>query len=252
MHNRLFSATQYNHYSLDARKALPKNFIELNIYSNPKNIKELVKIQQSKMQEMHLKYNHLLKRNLHGKIVYTLSPQSPEEMIKIGGFKKTYSSLWLSSKSGNNSGCVCFSLLPEITALFRDHTKTNFLYAVVLQEDDDLLLPGTRWRELISPGAFRIPNESFFAARQLLEIKENGQLNLGPLIGRRGKDKNNLIIQGEKFDQFCSNQLVLPKEINQGDDYPLEFEIIDTPQSADFQKEIEIHYQSSNKYINIK
>ncbi|MBV9576622.1 MAG: hypothetical protein JO149_08360 [Gammaproteobacteria bacterium] len=214
-----------------------KNLIELTIKPHVAAVKELSVLQQIKTQEMEVKYHQLLKRRFEKKIVYTLSARAPEEMLKAGGLKKTCAELWLSMESGANSGCICFSLLPSITAIFKRSLKKAYIYAVVL--NDEYFVPNSRWREIISPGAFPISSNDFFAVRELLAIKANGQLKLGPLMGQRGQER---FLHGEQLAQFCSGRLMMPAAINQGDDYPLEFAIKDTPYSAQFQKEVTAYY----------
>ncbi len=195
------------------------------------------------------KYPHLKMQKFSGEIVYVLRGESPEEAVKAGGFLPRNKSLWVASNgSGNSTGSICFSFLPEVAALFhasvvgKSPNKKAYLYAVPLH--GVFVMPGGPWRQVLSPGAFPLPLS--FRARELLGDCQNpdsptvDRLRLGPLIG-----EGELTGPCPSFRDFMNTSeasLIKPKEFPTSDDVPQEFDIIDTEISARFQQETEEYY----------
>lgn len=220
--------------------------------STSQGIKALTVLKNVKMNLMQTKYPHIMEEIFHGKVVYTLQSVPPEKMIQDGGLRAG-EDLWFSNTgSGKNSGSICFSLLPEITTLFFSSLKNGttphraYLYAFPLI--GSFLLPGSKWREVISPGAFPLP--PWWVVRELKEIRHESQVLLGPLKGV--PNCQGPYIRGEHFDKYCHNRLISPPALDYGEDHPLEynFTAIDTPFSAHFQQKVNKHYREvqENQY----
>ena len=209
-------------------------------------IEELAKHKIKMMKMMQEKYPEIMPVQFNGEIAFRLCRVSPEEMIKKGGFhagSNETSDLWFNSYTGDNQGSICFSLLPEVVTVFTPHIpngKKAYLYAFPLV--GDFLATGGRWRQVIAPGAF--PITPWWAARELIQIKQDNQIELGPMVGHKGDIK---LILDERFKAFYDNTLVKPQEYDLGEDYPLEYEIKDTPATKVFQEKVEAHYRNPRK-----
>lgn len=216
----------------------------------PSRMKKLALIQKNKLHEMKFKYPHILEKTFYGKIAYTLQWQSPKETIAKGGFLSS-SHLWLSNTgSGNNLGCICFSLLPEVAALFSrgsvpksPFTSQKSLYLYALPLTGNFILPGSAWREVISPGAFPLP--PFWLARELLNIDYKRNIILGELM--TGANKIN-VVPGERMQAYLNNTLILPEELDFGEDFPLSYRVIDTEASASMQHDVEAYYYQTQRH----
>ncbi|RDI39072.1 hypothetical protein [Aquicella lusitana] len=233
------------HFSSSSIK-LPKDFNLLTAQTTYQAVTHLAAIKGKKSEEIKTKYPQLLEHFFHGKIAYTLQYKSPEEVIKNGGLLSR-KDLWVSNtRSGYNDGCICFSLLPEVTAIFSRGSihssstkKTSKPYIYAFPLTGNFFIPGSQWREIISPGAF--PLTRFWMCRELLDIDHQNKIHLGPIQGHIGKMD---IIHGERLEAYLQNKLVKPNEIDFGEDFPLEFDINDTDESAKFQKAVKEHYDA--------
>ena len=85
-----------------------------------------------------------------------------------------------------------------------------------------------------SPGAFPIPHH--WLVRELLEIRNGGQVILGPLSGI--VNEKGPYIRGEYFEQYCANTLTSPAILDYGEDHPWEYDLeaLDTPYTTQFQQ----------------
>jgi hypothetical protein len=215
-----------------------------NIQASDIKIQKLNNRMEQMRNEMLKLYPDMLVRNFKDQVVYTLQSRTPEQILEEGGLTNS-NSLWLSNTgSGDNKGSICFSLLPEVTTIFSNlHLNSTKLYLYAFSLTGDFLLPGGRWRQIIAPSAFPIPH--WWAARKLLNIDpESRKINLGPLWV--SDDKNLDLIKGERFKEYCDNNLIKPEEFDVGEDFPLEFKIEDTLGSKQFQEEVQAHYGISN------
>ncbi|NSL19342.1 hypothetical protein HRQ65_13195 [Tatlockia micdadei] len=85
-------------------------------------VKDLIDYKEQKMQVMRTNFPNVMEDSFKpGRIVYRLCDLSPEEMVKNGGFKSASSLHIATTGSGDNTGSICFSLLPECAAIFNDH-----------------------------------------------------------------------------------------------------------------------------------
>lgn len=225
---------------------LPSTAILLKQRPDYNNVNNLAQIKERKLLEMKQKYPHILEQTFNGKMVYTLQSRSPEELIRNGGFKNR-NELWLSNtRSGNNKGCICFSLLPEVTTIFsKNYTNMprNKLYLYAFPLFGNFLIPGGRWRQIISPGAFPLP--SFWMCREFIGIDYQHKVMLGLLHVYNEKSK---YIPGEKCNNYIENNLIAPIEKTLGGDSPSEFEINDTAYSAAFQAATKNYYSASRTH----
>ena len=192
----------------------------------------------------------MLSERFQNKVVYTLQTDSPATLLAKGGLTAGSSSLMWTPENGNNHGFVCFSLLPEITTIFREKQLTIdkrdcYIYAFPLS--GLFWLPGGPWRQVCSPGAFPLP--AWWRARKVIDIK-NGKVALGEIVGQNDPQEN---IQCVSFTKFMQNRLRKPLLLNVADeDYPEIYDIIDTPASAAFQHKITQHYhpnKTSNRLL---
>lgn len=191
--------------------------------------------QKACSQKMKILYPELLSKFFLEQVVYTVQKASPKQIIAQRGFIHPDKNLWYSnSGTGQTHGAICFSYLPEVAALFIRHEDVSsyYLYAVILKKEE-YFIPGSPWREVISPGAFFTQS---FLARQILAIDCSGPLKMGPLFNHRWTHFNKVNAL------YLENRLCLPPGIDVGEDYPLEYHIKDTPESAALQEEI-LRYQ---------
>lgn len=207
-------------------------------------VNKLTHYKEQMMQVMRTNFPQLMEDTFKpGRIVYRLCDLSPEEMVSNGGFK-TNSKLHISTTgSGDNTGSICFSLLPEIAAIFNNYfpqDKRRYIYACLLT--GGFFAPGGKWRQVISPGAFPIP--SLWIAREVIEIKENRELILGPMVGHAHKSQE--VVWGDSFQAYSKPSLKLPKIIDYGsEDREIEFAIIDRLDSKKFQEKVSLYYEKT-------
>lgn len=221
--------------------SIKKEIVTLPSCNDPRKIKKLHAHKKQTMQVMQQLYPHLLQRAFSGKIVYTLQAIAPEVMIDRGGFKvRNDCRPWLSdSGSGDNKGCICFSLLPEVSLIFMSNIPPNqkaYLYVFPLQ--GHFFLPGGNWRQIISPGAF--PLTPWWIAREVVEVRGR-EVRLGTMVGHMGEAA---LIPGERFHHFKENILFKPRQYE--GEASTHFDIVDTPYTAHFQAEVKAHYTKAS------
>lgn len=234
------------------RKALtPHHF-----FSTLTNIYSSVSSQGASMRAMLEKYPYIMQKQFNGQVVYCLRGESPEELGKAGALYPFVKDLWLSNtSSGDNTGSVCFSLLPEVPTIFypstisKSRNKEAYLYAFPLH--GPFLLPGGPWRQIISPGVFPLPYA--WRARKMLGVEPDKQVpgvdrvKLGPLQGE------GVFAQTPSCHRFLAylntkeDLLIKPAELRGSEDHPQEFDISDTELTERFQDEIEAHYRSKRQ-----
>jgi hypothetical protein len=215
----------------------------------------LTKLKQEALHAMQQKYPGLLLKKFNQQIAYTLRPESPSELLHTGGLLAASHDLWLSNTgSGKNTGSVCFSLLPEITTIFlafaqsksKSKTRETYLYAFLLT--GEFILPGGPWRQIISPGAFPLP--PVWRARQFLGLDFTAQrppsscIRLGSLSGEGELSADN----NPRLASYLNTKehlLIQPRELSLHADFPPEYDIQDTPESAEFQQKVEEHYEQA-------
>lgn len=162
---------------------LPSNFRQLHAVSDPLKIEELIKHKERMIQVMRNKFPNVMEGTFKhgGQMAYRLCSLSPEEMVAKGGFK-TLSKLYISNTgSGDNSGSICFSLLPAVTTIFDENiprATKRYIYACLLE--GVFFAPGGKFRQIIIPGALPIP--SLWMAKEVLSITQDRQAVLGPMI----------------------------------------------------------------------
>lgn len=220
---------------------LPQGFTYFRGASNVFKMHRLFTYHQQQTVSLFQKYPRLMPIHFTPKkLAYRLSYISPQTMIKQGGFK-SMPDLYLSNTgSGDNTGSICFSLLPEITALFYNQLpkhKKKYIYGCLL--DAHCFAPGGLWRQIIVPGA--LPTPKVWVAREVLSIT-NEKAYLGPMIGQI-----NPYIKfdwGNSFSHFCKPFLNLPGILDYGnEDQPMLFNIIDTSDSVYFQEIVSSFYK---------
>ncbi|ARG98589.1 hypothetical protein [Legionella micdadei] len=204
-------------------------------------VKDLIDYKEQKMQVMRTNFPNVMEDSFKpGRIVYRLCDLSPEEMVKNGGFKSASSLHIATTGSGDNTGSICFSLLPECAAIFNDHfpkDKKKYMYACLLT--GTFFAPGGKWRQVVIPGSFPIP--SLWIAREVIDVTHNRKMIFGPMIGHVPPQQD--IIWGDSFKVFTKSSLNLPDIIDYGhEDKEIEFEIIDRPDSKKFQEKVMSHY----------
>jgi len=209
--------------------------------THQEKIISLQNIKQSRLATMRVQYPHILVSKMNGNIAYMLRSEPPDQIISQGGFV-AHANIWFSNTgSGDSRGTICFSLLPEVTTIFLTNRvdlkakKSAYIYACLL--DGEFVFPGGKWRQVMSPGAFPLPN--FWRVREVVNIKDD-QVALGPVFGH-GHSKPG--IQGERYTDYMSNHLRIPKQIDVGEDFPYEYDIQDTEMTALFQKDVSEYYQ---------
>jgi hypothetical protein len=214
----------------------------------PEQIKKLMAQKEQQTHHLQKKYPLMLSRVFNREVVYALRMEPPAELIATGGIipsNGTNTPLSWSIDSGNNTGFVCFSLLPEVAAIFREKKLTasnrrSYIYAFPL--DGLFWLPGGPWRQVCSPGAFPIP--SWWRAREVLDVN-NDHIQMGPLIGQGEAEPHSC----QRFESYLRNRVTAPILLNKGDeDYPEIYEIIDTPETELFQKQVMEHYQKKSAF----
>ncbi len=205
----------------------------------------LVEIRQRYLRDMQEQYPGLLSRRFNGKVVYTAQGIAPDEMVRQGGFI-AQGPLWLSNTgSGDNRGSVCLTFLPEVAAIFARGSSDAYLYAIPLH--GEFLLPGGCWRQVISPGA--LPVGSGWLARRVECIEQDGRIHFGPLLGCLDGLTTE---QGERFEAFLDNKLILPAELETGSDYPAEYDIQDTDYTAKVQETLKDHCRLSRRTMSYR
>jgi hypothetical protein len=211
-------------------------------------IKKLMAQKEQQTQVLQRKYPLMLSRVFNREVVYALRTETPTEMIATGGLIPsggTHTPLSWSIDSGNNTGFVCFSLLPEVSVIFREKkltasNKRSYIYAFPL--DGLFWLPGGPWRQVCSPGGFPIP--SWWRAREVLDVSDS-QVQMGPVIGQGEPLPHSC----QRFERYLRNTLYAPILLNRADeDYPEIYEIIDTPETELFQKQVAEHYQKKSAF----
>jgi hypothetical protein len=212
-------------------------------------MKKLMAYKEQQERYLQTKYPLMLSRVFNKEIVYSLRMETPAEMIAGGGLRPSggaEAALSWSIDSGNNTGFICFSLLPEVAVIFRERKSTtsnrrNYIYAFPM--DGLFWLPGGPWRQVCSPGAFPVP--SWWRAREVLDVNNN-RVQLGPLIGQGQPHPHSC----ERFESYLRNTVRAPLLLNKGDeDYPEIYEITDTPETELFQKQVAEHYQKKSVCI---
>jgi hypothetical protein len=210
-------------------------------------IRQLTAFKEQQERYLQRKYPHMLKCTFHQEIVYSLRTETPKEIIANGGLTTSSSILadimW-SIDSGNNAGMVCFSLLPEVSAIFRAKklTASNSSYLYAFPLNGTFWLPGGPWRQVCSPGAF--PITPWWRAREVRDVNDN-RVELGPLMGQGEPHPHTC----QRFESYLRNTLQAPILLNVADeDYPEIYEIIDTPETALFQKQVMEHYQKKSTF----
>jgi hypothetical protein len=222
-------------------------FSTLSSLSNPFIVKE------SSLKAMVDKYPKIMQCHFDGLIAYCLRGETPEELRRAGALYPWVKELWLSNTgSGDNTGSVCFSLLPEVTTLFTSSASSKggqrqpYLYAFPLH--GNFLVPGGRWRQIISPGAFPLP--AVWRARQLLGVESDKiilgreRVKLGPLTGA-GEFKAGSCPRFLAYLNEAEHLLIKPQELPGSDDFPQEFDIEDSESTEAFQSKVEAYYQAA-------
>lgn len=219
------------------------------LFSAAARSSDLHQLKAAGIRRMLEKYPHLKLQGFSGKIAYVLRDETPKEMVKTGGFLAHEKSFWLSNTgSGDNSGSVCFSLLPEITSLFVREGKPAYIYAFPLH--GDFLLPGGPWRQIISPGAF--PLTSAWRAREVLGFVSERRLHpvakvkLGPVEGEGIWPESSDDSRLADYLNEKEHRLIKPTALLTSDDHPQEYEIVDTVESENFQREVTEHYEQQS------
>ncbi len=224
---------------------LPQEFTETPLQSSPEDVQELAAYNKEKTAELKRKYPYVLSRHFNGEMVYTHRNIAPEEWIERGGFKQI-PELHYQINTGNSEGSVCMTVGGAgIAGIFtRDnYHQRHFIYAFPLH--GEYILPGSQWREVIAPGALAKP--SFWLAREILDLNNNGRIELGPLVGQRGKLA---VIPGYSFHEFCHERFItMPKKIDCGEDFPYEYLIEDKPDVVEFQKMVTKHYDEQKRQL---
>lgn len=261
MHNRpskysLFSTSHF------FKTHFKQSFTTLNLSIDPNKISLAKKHREKISNVFKQKYPSLRRHTFEteSKFAYTLSNESPNEVITAASFlPPDEEPKWVGNDPyhpdfGNNSGMVCFSFLPEVTALFAEMLKENsnkplFMYAYLLnKQSGEVIFPGGRWRQVCIPGRLPIYPHSFLLARELINIQEKNQIILGPIIdvtGLASKWQNQLsscYLMGERFEEYCKGDLVKPAS-RYFSEMDLDYEIIDTSWTDQFQCENNSYYQ---------
>lgn len=211
---------------------------------NPQNISKLTKTQTSAQKELLARQPYLMQEKFHGKIVYTASRMTPEEIIDVGGITKNGKPYVLNTETGHNDGCVSFSLLPQITTLFyqyeleRSQKQQVHLYAFPLF--GEMICPGKQWFEVISPTAFPLP--AWWLARKIEKIHSDGKVILGPLCGQFGNVP--ALEKGEDFHHFINNTIVKPQSSHISENLVFDVDSIATPYALNFIEKVSRHYES--------
>ncbi|KTC68096.1 hypothetical protein Lbir_2698 [Legionella birminghamensis] len=218
------------------------NFKTFRAEPDPLKVQELVEQQKKMTDRMEKQYPGVLRgRFTPGRIVYRLCTTSPEEMIHAGGFQ-TKDNIFVArhSETGLNRGSICFSLLPEVAAVFYDQLPSQpkkYIYACVLEH---YFAPGGKWRQVIVPGAFPVP--AIWIAREVTGLTVQRELTLGAMVGQIDSQKK--LLWGEHFKNFTLSHLTMPQILDYGnEDQSMEFDIIDCPQSREFQQQVERYYK---------
>lgn len=213
--------------------------------------RHLAQLKATATQTMKQRYPGILSKQFNGDLfAFTLRHESPAEVMEAGGLYPNIKTLSLSNTgSGENTGAVCFSLLPEVAAIFypytsqRSNTRQVFLYA--FQLTGEFLLPGGQWRQIISPGACPLPQ--LWRARAMFRIDNNSRIHLGPIQGEGLLSQDHPANASRHLADFLhqtQNRLILPKNITLGEDAPAIYDIQDSDMSAQFQEEVEKHYET--------
>lgn len=220
---------------------LSSDFQELPIQPDVSKVNDLLNYKEQRMQVMRTNFPWVMEDAFSpGRIVYRLCDISPAEMVKNGGFKSLSPLNLATTGSGDNTGSICFSLLPECAAIFNDHfpkDRKKFMYACLLT--GIFFAPGGKWRQVVTPGSLPIPR--FWIAREVVDITQNRRMIFGPMIGHAHSRQD--IIWGDSFKVFTQPSLKIPNIIDYGhEDKEIEFEIIDRPDSKKFQEKVNLYY----------
>lgn len=250
--NRIF-LTREKSTSSDA---LDISYLSANFQLNsnppdPVKVQELTEHKNATTRTVLHQYPYLMRYTFSGELAYTVRKHSPSDIIKKGGFKSS-SELWYSNVSpahpdfGRNSGSICFSFLPEVTGLFLHRIAKNITpYVIAVPLHGEYLLPGSEWREVISPGAFPLPKE--WVARPVLKVCDR-KMTLGSPMGFFAKNSTSISPKHlSAFKKFLEcDEFELPELIDQGEDYPLLPIIKDSEWTKELQEKIKKYYQSIN------
>lgn len=224
-------------------EGLRSDFKTFGARPDPLKVLELEEHHKKTADKMREKFPRVMEGSfLPGRIVYRLCTTPPGEMIKNGGFR-TNDELFVAanSETGLNKGSICFSLLPEVAAVFYDQLPSNqkkYLYGCLLK--GVYFAPGGKWRQVIVPGAFPLP--SVWMAREVMGLTKARSLHLGPLSGHF--DCQEKVIWGDKIHDFTKDHLQMPEIIDYGnEDQAMEFFIEDSEDSRKFQEQVDVFYK---------
>jgi len=189
-------------------------------------------------------------KHFSGKILYTASRLTPEEIIAAGGITENGKPCVINTETGHNDGCVAFSLLPQVTTLFcqqeAERSTHNQVHIYAFPFIGEFICPGKQWYEVISPSAFPLPN--WWLARKVEKIDYDGNVRLGPLRGQFGHIGS--LQRGEDFHHYLNNTLIQPDKHYGDESITLhDVDSIATPYAKNFLKEVSNHYQST---LNIR
>lgn len=212
------------------------------------NLARLAKLNRESHLKLLSKQPYLMSKQFDNKIAYRMSGESPEDVISAGGFIEKGNLCVSNTETGLNSGSVCFSLLPQICTIFykqaleKSKHNTAFIYAMPL--NGTFVIPGKEWSEVISPGAFPLPNSWF--VRKVENISLEGQVTLGPI--RIHGHEHHHVEAGEHFDLYLKNKLIRPDESYAGEDMTyFDIEKFHTSYTKQHLQEVEEHYNTVAK-----